>query len=77
MDSALLRACARLGVKLIHSTPGRPQGRGKVERFFRTVREQFLIEVDTGKVTDLPTLNRLFTAWVEQDYRRRVHSETG
>ncbi|MER7817396.1 DDE-type integrase/transposase/recombinase [Streptomyces sp. NPDC096153] len=77
VDSALLRACARLGIKLIHSTPGRPQGRGKIERFFRTVREQFLVEVDTEKVTDLPTLNRLFTAWVEQVYHRRVHSETG
>ncbi|MFL4901764.1 DDE-type integrase/transposase/recombinase [Streptomyces sp. MMS24-I2-30] len=77
VDSALLRACARLGIKLIHSTPGRPQGRGKIERFFRTVREQFLVEVDTERVTDLPTLNRLFTAWVEQVYHRRVHSETG
>ncbi|MFG3205302.1 DDE-type integrase/transposase/recombinase [Streptomyces sp. NPDC048192] len=77
VDSALLRACARLGIKLIHSTPGRPQGRGKIERFFRTVREQFLVEVDTDKVADLPTLNRLFTAWIEQVYHRRVHSETG
>jgi putative transposase len=77
VDSALLRACARLGIKLIHSTPGRPQGRGKIERFFRTVREQFLVEVDTEKVTDLAMLNRLFTAWVEQVYHRRVHSETG
>jgi putative transposase len=77
VDSALLRACARLGIKLIHSTPGRPQGRGKIERFFRTVREQFLVEVDTEKVTDLAMLNRLFTAWVEQVYHRRAHSETG
>lgn len=77
VDSALLRACARLGIKLIHSTPGRPQGRGKIERFFRTVREQFLVEVDTERVADLATLNRLFTAWVEQVYHRRVHSETG
>jgi putative transposase len=77
VDSALLRACARLGIKLIHSTPGRPQGRGKIERFFRTVREQFLVEVDTEKVTDLAMLNRLFTAWVEQVYHRRTHSETG
>ncbi|WP_228121192.1 DDE-type integrase/transposase/recombinase [Streptomyces fagopyri] len=77
VDSALLRACARLGIKLIHSTPGRPQGRGKIERFFRTVREQFLVEVDTEKVTDLAMLNRLFTAWVEQVYHRRSHSETG
>ncbi|MGW4995867.1 DDE-type integrase/transposase/recombinase [Streptomyces mirabilis] len=77
VDSALLRACARLGIKLIHSTPGPPQGRGKIERFFRTVREQFLVEVDTEKVTDLAILNRLFTAWVEQVYHRRTHSETG
>jgi putative transposase len=45
----LLRACAKLAIKLIHSTPGRPQGRGKIERFFRTVREQFLVEI-TGEI---------------------------
>ena len=48
VDAWLLRACAKLGIKLIHSTPGRPQGRGKIERFFRTVREQFLVEL-TGE----------------------------
>ncbi|WKK24223.1 Mu transposase C-terminal domain-containing protein [Streptomyces olivoreticuli] len=41
------------------------------------MREQFLVEVDTEKVTDLAMLNRLFTSWVEQVYHRRVHSETG
>jgi putative transposase len=85
VDAWLLRACATLGIKLTHSTPGRPQGRGKIERFFRTVREQFLIEI-TGTsedqpgrhlVADLIELNRLFTAWVEQVYHRRVHTETG
>ena len=39
------------GIRLIHSTPGRPQGRGKIERFFRTVREQFLVEI-TGDTTE-------------------------
>jgi putative transposase len=93
VDAWLLRACAKLGIRLIHSTPGRPQGRGKIERFFRTVREQFLVEI-TGetageprsggdgepgrhRVGDLDELNRLFTAWVETVYHRRVHSETG
>ncbi|MBP2371792.1 DDE-type integrase/transposase/recombinase [Pseudonocardia parietis] len=87
VDAWLLRACAKLGIRLIHSTPGRPQGRGKIERFFRTVREQFLVEI-TGEssseatepgrhlVGDLHELNRLFTAWVETVYHRRVHSET-
>ena len=48
VSGSLLRACAVLGVRLIHSRPGRPQGRGKIERVFRTVREQFLVEVDPG-----------------------------
>ena len=85
VDAWLLRACAKLGIRLVHSTPGRPQGRGKIERFFRTVRDQFLVEI-TGAperdpnrhpVADLDELNRLFTAWVETVYHRREHSETG
>jgi putative transposase len=84
VDAWLLRACATLGIRLIHSTPGRPQGRGKIERYFRTVREQFLVEI-TGdpadpsrhRVGDLGELNRLFTAWVETVYHRTVHSQTG
>ena len=76
VDAALKRAAARLGIKIVHSMPGKPEGRGKIERFFRTVREQFLVEIgdDTG---DLGELNRLFTAWVETVYHRRAHSETG
>src|SRR5205085_5800834 len=38
----LLRACACLRIVLVHSPPGEPAGRGKIERFFRTVRDQFL-----------------------------------
>jgi putative transposase len=83
VDAWLLRACAKLGIKLTHSTPGRPQGRGKIERVFRTVRDQFLVEItgnsDAGRhhVGDLTSLNRLFAAWAEQVYHRTVHSETG
>jgi putative transposase len=79
VDSWLLRACASLGIKLVHSTPGRPQGRGKIERFFRTVRSQFLVELDgdAERVGDLAELNRLLVAWVETDYHSQVHSETG
>lgn len=80
VDSWLLRACACLGIKLVHSTPGRPQGRGKVERFFRTVREQFLVEITdevAAGISGLAELNRLFAAWVETVYHTSVHSETG
>jgi putative transposase len=83
VDAWLLRACAVLGIKLVHSRPRRPQGRGKVERFFRTVRDQFLVEIagdgrQAGtRAADLAELNRLFDAWVQAGYHRAVHSETG
>jgi putative transposase len=77
ISKRLLRACATLGIKLSHSAPGRPAGRGKIERAFRTVREQFLVEVEVRGVADLDELNRLFQAWVEVVYHRRPHTETG
>ncbi|MCW2687882.1 MAG: putative transposase [Mycobacterium sp.] len=88
VDAWLLRACAKLGIRLVHSTPHRPQGRGKIERFFRTVREQFLVEVADTTAQELAAagidhrsalleLNRLLTGWIETEYHRRVHSETG
>jgi len=81
VSKQLLRALAVLGIRLTHSKPGQPEGRGKIERFFRTVREQFLIELSTpgalDNIADLAALNELFAAWVETVYHQRVHSETG
>jgi len=73
----LLRACASLGVRLIHSKPRRPEGRGKIERVFATVRMQFLVEIEARLPADVAELNRRFAAWVETVYHRRVHTETG
>jgi putative transposase len=71
-------SAATLGIKLVHSRPGKPQGRGKIERFNRTVRDQFLVEIDAGGlIASLDELNRLFTAWLHQKYHRSPHSETG
>lgn len=88
VDAWLLRACAKLAIRLVHSTPHRPQGRGKIERFFRTVREQFLVEITdttaeelvvagTDPRTALLELNGLLMAWIETEYHRRIHTETG
>ncbi len=80
VSSQLLRALAVLGIKLTHSKPGQPAGRGKIERLFRTVREQFLVELQVpgalAAVTDLAALNELFAAWVETVYHQREHTET-
>jgi putative transposase len=74
VSSQLLRACAVLGVKLVHASPRAATTKGKSERFFRTVRDQFLVEIDDG--VGLVEFNRLFSAWLEVVYHRRVHSET-
>jgi len=80
VSTQLLRALAVLGVQLTHSKPGEPAGRGKIERLFRTVREQFLVELTApgalDAVTDLAHMNELFAAWVETVYHQRIHSET-
>ena len=88
VSAPFLRALAALGIRLIHSRPGQPAGRGKIERFFRTVREQFLVEITDSSAEDLAAagleartalieLNRLLTAWVETEYHQRIHTETG
>jgi putative transposase len=75
VSSQLLRACAVLGVKLVHAAPRAATTKGKIERFWRTVRDRFLVEIDDG--IELAELNRLFSAWLEVVYHRRTHSETG
>jgi putative transposase len=65
-----------LGIRLIHASPRAAATKGKIERFFRTVRGQFLVELEAKPAGDLTALNRLFSAWVEVVYHPRVHSET-
>ncbi len=77
ISAQLHRACAKLDIQLVHSRPGKPEGRGKIERFFRSVRDGFEVEAARAGIADLGELNRLFAAWVEQIYHRRIHSETG
>jgi putative transposase len=83
-DASLARTCAVLGIKLVHSQPGRPMGRGKIERVFQTIQQQFLVEVTAGAddparhpVASLDELNDLLDHWVREVYHRRAHSETG
>lgn len=77
VSSQLLRACAVLGARLIHASPRAATTKGKVERFWRTVRDQFIVELADREDLELAELNRLFGAWLEVVYHRRVHRETG
>ena len=61
--------CARNGIDLVHTPPFVPQGRGKVERFFRTVRDQFLCD----KFKTVKQVNDAFKIWVGR-YHETLHS---
>ena len=73
----LARSCAILGIRLIHSRPYAPEGRGKQERLNRVIRERFLLEAETVGIASLDELNDRFAAWVERWLNVRVHAETG
>jgi len=67
--------CGRLGCLLCHTPVRDAAAKGKIERFFRTVREEFLVrQLDLSSIT---TLNTQFSRWVEDEYHDRVHSSLG
>ena len=76
-NAALERSCAVLGIRLVHSRPYRPQGRGKQERLGRYIRERFLLEAEAQGIASFQQLNDRFMAWAEQVCNTRVHAETG
>ena len=69
----LALVCARLGVALIHARPYQPAGKGKIERFFRTVRAGWLGRVEAAERETLETLNRSLWAWIEGEYHNSAH----
>lgn len=73
----LARIAASLGALIIHSRPYQPEGRGKIERCFRTVREQFLANLDPKRLLSLEALNERLHAWIESVYHRTEHSALG
>jgi putative transposase len=66
--------CARLGIHLIFCRPYAPEGKGKLERWHRTLRDQFLGELDERHITSLDDLNARLWAWLEQVYHRTEHA---
>jgi putative transposase len=65
-------ACAKMNCALIHTTAYYPEGKGKIERFFRTVRDSFLSGL--RMVHSLQQMNQCFDAWLQNEYNRSPHS---
>lgn len=73
----LARIAASVGILIVHTPPYQPQGRGKIERYFRTVRDQFLTNLDRKQSLSLEQLNDRYWAWIENVYHRSEHSALG
>ena len=71
---SLQSICARLEIRLIYCRPYEPEGKGKLERFHRTFREQFLNEIELDQLSGLDDLNERLWAWLEQVYHQRAHA---
>ncbi len=80
------QVAADIGMELVFSKTGVPRGRGKVERFFRSVDQLFLQDVpgyspqgypEAEAVLTLSAFEQRFRTWLLEDFHRRVHSETG
>jgi putative transposase len=76
-SSQLARIAASIGILITHTPPYQPQGRGKIERFFRSLREQFLANLDPQRTLTLEELNQRLWVWIEQVYHRSEHSGLG
>ena len=64
---------ASLGIGIVHTPPYTPQGRGKIERWFRYVRENFIsLNRDLKSLEDL---NETFDDWIAT-YHNKKHSVT-
>jgi transposase InsO family protein len=72
----LSRTCGLLSIRLVHSKPYSPQGRGKQERLNRYIREAFLAEATHRGIESIDELNDIFDAWAGEVANKRVHAET-
>ena len=69
----LALVCAKLGIALVHARAYQPAGKGKIERFFRTLRAGWLAHLEPEALDGLQTLNRSLWAWIEGDYHNTTH----
>ncbi len=65
--------CAKLGITLIHARPFHAAAKGKIERWFRTIRLQFLPMLTKENMQNITTMNRALWIYIEIEYHRTRH----
>lgn len=69
--------CAKLGITLIHARAYHPESKGKIERWFRSVRMQLLPLLNKKDLQSLEAINRALWSYVEMEYHRAPHRILG
>ncbi len=86
MSLHIKQVCVDLKIRHINSIVGRPQGRGKIERFFQTLNENVLIDLPGFSVSGKPSsktslkiekLNEILEKFIVETYHQSIHSCTG
>lgn len=82
----LEQVSADLKIRLVFSTPGKPRGRGRIERFFQTVTQLLLCELPGYSPPNgatrrepqltLPEMDTRFLEFLLDVYHRREHGDT-
>lgn len=72
-STAFQLACSQLEIQKIHASPYHPETKGKQERFFRTLRNQLLDEIEHVDPVPLERFNHLLQCWLD-GYHNAVHS---
>ncbi len=78
----MAKVCGTVGdtvnrIVLVFCTADRPEGKGKIERFWRSVVLLFVAEVEHSSIRTIEALNAAWRAWLERTYHAEVHGETG
>jgi transposase InsO family protein len=66
--------CASLGTQLIHTKAYSPESKGKIERSFRTIKDNWLNGADWNTFTDLEDLNTQLNIYLNENYSNVIHS---
>lgn len=66
--------CATLGTVLIHAKPYSPESKGKIERSFRTIKDNFINCTDWNSFSSLEDLNERYYNYVNTEYNNHYHS---
>lgn len=73
----MARICGSLDVALVFCTEYQPEGKGKIERLWKTAVNPFVAEVGASSIRTIDELNEAWRPWLDRFYHQQIHGETG